>query len=198
MFYTHSKLDRADHLRKDETVQTRLYEADNALLLPVWRGKLLVGEDDSSAPRMLCIATSACPAPSEPSIFLGLVDKRPIFAQSLSSIAEDNLSDWLTLAQTVYSHYGNIRFDDLRAIGPSLFVKNEGALMAYARGLSHWHDNARYCVRCGHALYSTPSNRPCRHHAGHPGCHGRRARIVPTWSKPAMAPGGVLDSGRLC
>ena len=154
MFYTHSTLDRADHLRKDEAEQARLYHAENARLLPVWRGKLLVGEDDNSAPFMLSIATKDCPASSDTKLFLGLVDKRPVFAQSLASASEDNLAMWLSLAQTAYPRYTNIRFDDLRAIGPSLFVKNEGALMAYARGLSHWHENARYCSRCGHTLHS--------------------------------------------
>ncbi len=164
MFYTHTKLDRADHLRKDEAEQSRLYEAENALLLPVWRGKLLVGEDDNSAPCMLSIATNDCPVTTNTNIFLGLDDKRPIFAQSISSTAEQDLSAWLSLAQTAYSQYNNIRFDDLRVIGPSLFSKNEGALMAYARGLSHWHDNAQYCVRCGYALHSI--------NAGHIKCCG--------------------------
>lgn len=154
MFYTHSELDRADHLRKDDTTQTGLFEAEDAQLLPVWRGKLLVGEDASSAPHMLSIDTSDCPESDETKLFLGIVDKRPVFAQSLANTTEDNLAVWLKLAQAAYPQYTSIRFDDLRVVGPSLFTKNEGALMAYARGLSHWHDNARFCSRCGHALHS--------------------------------------------
>jgi len=154
MFYTHAQLDRADHLRNDEAVQTQLYDAENAKLLPVWRGKLLVGDDDTSAPYMLSVATNNCPVSSDTRIFLGLVDQQPIFTQSISNITEKNLGTWLELAQAAFPQYTNIRFDDLRAIGPSLFVKNEGALMAYARGLTYWHDNTRYCSRCGQTLHS--------------------------------------------
>lgn len=154
MFYTHAELDRADHLRKDKAVQIQLYKDKNAQLLPVWRGKLLVGEDDASAPNMLSIATIDCPLSTDTAIFLGLVNKKPVFAQSLSDLDENDLSAWLALARMAYPQYTNIRFDDLRVIGPSLFVKDEGALMAYARGLTYWHDNALYCSRCGHALHS--------------------------------------------
>jgi len=164
MFYTHAALDRADHLRKDESAQKRLYTDNNAQLLPVWRGKLLVGEDSASSPNMLSIATNECPPPTDTVLFLGLVEENPIFAQSISELAEEDLAAWLELAKATYPQYTNIRFDDLRVIGPSLFVKNEGALMAYARGLTYWHDNTRYCSRCGHSLRSI--------NAGHIKCCG--------------------------
>lgn len=170
MFYTHAALDRADHLRKDEAAQTRLYESDHAQVLPVWRGKLLVGENAESAPSMLSIAASACPESAETIIFLGLVDEKPLFALSISQLHENQLEIWLALAQSAYPQHGNIRFDDLRVIGPSLFIKNEGALMAYARGLAYWHDNALFCSRCGYALHSINaghikccSNDDCNH-----------------------------------
>lgn len=162
MFYTHGTLDRADHLRKDEAEQAKLFKAHDAQLLPVWQGKLLVGEDQNAAPNMLSIPTSECSEPSDGIIFLGLIDGCPVFAQSISKLDENQLDSWLGLAQKTYPHYNNIRFDDLRIVGPSLFVKNEGALMAYARGLAYWHDNAQFCSRCGHPLHST--------NAGHVKC----------------------------
>jgi len=154
MFYTHGQLDRADRLRKDTAEQTRLFESESARLLPVWRGNMLVGDDSSGAPYMLSIPTNACPTSPEPNLFLGLVDGNAVFARSVSELEEDELTEWLSLAQDTDPNAKAIRFDDLRSIGPSLFVQNEGALMAYARGLAYWHDSAQFCSRCGHKLSS--------------------------------------------
>jgi len=41
-------------------------------------------------------------------------------------------------------------FADLRSIGPAL-ARREGALLAYARGLSHWHNRHGFCGVCGAA-----------------------------------------------
>ena len=43
---------------------------------------------------------------------------------------------------------GSAKFIDLRSVGPSL-ARRDGALLAYARGLSHWHDRHRFCGVCG-------------------------------------------------
>lgn len=147
-------LDRADHLRKDHEQQRKLFETDNAQLLPVWRGRLLVGEDNSGMPTMLSIPTRACPTSDQTKIFLGLVDSSPVFTQSVSELEEIDTQIWTALAQRSYPEHKNIRFDDLRVIGPALMA-NEGALMAYARGIAYWHDDCQFCSRCGGGLHST-------------------------------------------
>jgi NAD+ diphosphatase len=40
------------------------------------------------------------------------------------------------------------RFADLRSVGP-LLAREEGGLLAYARGLMHWHQRHRFCGVCG-------------------------------------------------
>lgn len=155
MFYTHGQLDRADHLRKDDAQQNKLFSAETAQLLPVWRGKLLTGESASSETGMLSIPAKLCSDSPSHRIFLGLINEQPVFAQSISSTDENDLGDWTRLAQSVYPNHTSIRFDDLRVVGP-LLPANDGALMAYARGLSYWHDTCQFCSRCGYALH--PSN----------------------------------------
>jgi len=153
MFYTHGELDRADHLRKDKAAQSELFNSNHAQVLPVWRGKLLVGDAKDGKPHMLSIQASASSASERDRLFLGLIDDRPVFAQSISTTEETDLGDWEALAQAAYADSSNIRFEDLRVLGPML-AANEGALMAYARGLIYWHDGCQFCSRCGGELHS--------------------------------------------
>ena len=43
---------------------------------------------------------------------------------------------------------GAADFVDLRETGP-LMEAGQGAMLAYARGIIHWHRNHRFCGRCG-------------------------------------------------
>ena len=42
------------------------------------------------------------------------------------------------------------KFEDLRSLA-GLLPPEEGALLAYARGMCHWHQSSRFCPRCGEA-----------------------------------------------
>src|SRR5262249_54747330 len=44
-------------------------------------------------------------------------------------------------------------FADLRTVGP-LIERDQGALLAYARGMMHWHARHRFCGVCGHPTAS--------------------------------------------
>ncbi len=171
MFYTHAQLDRADHLRKDQAKQNELYAQSNAQLLPVWNGKLLVGEGRDAIPEKLSIPSSHSLTGKDNTIFLGLIGEQPFFALSISSIDENDLTQWTTLAQSIYPEHNNIRFDDLRIIGPTLLA-DEGALMAYARGIVYWHDTVKFCSSCSRPLHSINAghikvcdNDNCKHQA---------------------------------
>jgi len=173
MFYSHNHLDRADHLRKDAKTQNEMLKSTHSRLLPVWRGKLLVGGVKDNQLRMLSIpileAAAAQtakyianqPAPQSgthstnhaPEIFLGLIEGHAVFAQSISDLDESELDAWVALAKKHTGNANNIRFEDLRVTGPAV-PANDGALMAYARGLTYWHDTQLFCSSCGSALHS--------------------------------------------
>jgi len=133
--YASGGIDRAAKLREDEGwVAERL--ADPATrVAPVWRARNLVDLDGSPTPHLL---------PPDPDLLaeagatalLGLVDEVAHFAVDLSHRDEETLAD--------IGH-----FEDLRAVGP-LMSHGDGALMAYARGMMHWHLGHRHCGRCGH------------------------------------------------
>lgn len=133
--YASGRIDRAAHLREDESwVAARLADPSTRLAV-VWRSRNLVRLEESPRPHLL----SPDPALIEEAgavALLGLVEGIAHFALDLSHMNED--------AACALG-----RFEDLRRIGP-LMRHEDGALLAYARGMMHWHLAHRYCGRCGY------------------------------------------------
>lgn len=153
MFYTHSTLDRADHLRKDEAQLQSLRTQDNARLLPVWQNQSLVASQIEPIPPQALHLHSRHPIPDEQCIFLGLDEDVPYFAVDVSGLNEDARD---ALAAQAHSRNGQSlpgEFADLRVTGPTLPAA-DGSMLAYARGLVYWNSHTRHCIRCGHALES--------------------------------------------
>ena len=139
-FYAGLALDRATQRRRDAAwIAARL--ADPAsLLFPVWRAQNFVRADDRPGPAPLAVGEAApLLAAASEVVLLGLAGETACFALELSHIeAPESLPP---LA-------GAGRFADLRSIGP-LLPQAEGSLLAYARGLTHWHRRHRFCGVCG-------------------------------------------------
>jgi NAD+ diphosphatase len=145
-FYAGAALERLAFYRRDAAwIAARLQEPATRLV-PVWRAQNLVA------------ATGTAPSAAWVTIergrhllvevrevaFLGLYDSVPHFAIEVSHL--DDPTPVASLAEAA-------TFTDLRAVGP-LLERNEGALLAYARGLMHWHARHRFCGACGHATES--------------------------------------------
>ena len=77
---------------------------------------------------------------------LGLLKNRPIFAVDFSNQEEHLLSNII----------GHGKFVNLRQIG-SYLSASDSALMAYARGITHWHRQNQFCSRCGSKTQSKDS-----------------------------------------
>ena len=154
MFYTHGTLDRADRLRRDTAVLGELRHAASTRLLPLWRGTVLTTPAaEEEGPRLASLAHDV-EVPDNETIFLGLVDGIALFALPLPELDEAARAALAARATTPDGRAVAAEFVDLRLVGPAL-PADEGALLAYARGLSWWQENARFCERCGHALEST-------------------------------------------
>lgn len=174
MFYTHSTLDRADHLRKDELKIQALRQHPDAQLVPLWHCQSLVAGSSATrstpdnAPQAVVLPHDH-ELPEGQTIFLGLQDDKPLFAVDVSSLDEEQRD---ALAQQGRAQDGTPlpgEFADLRMAGPTL-PTTHGSLLAYARGLMFWNSNCRYCVSCGQALVSASaghtrvcSNDSCSH-----------------------------------
>ena len=135
-FYVTPTLDRVSLNRRDEAwLAHRMAEPESRLLL-VWRGQNLILEAAAPAAALLSLTEGgALLAEAREIALLGLVGERALFAADLSHREEPPALP-------------GARFADLRSVGP-LLAREEGGLLAYARGLMHWHQRHRFCGVCG-------------------------------------------------
>jgi len=149
-FYASCGLDRASNLRADASWLEARLDDPSTRLVPVWRNLNLFRAS-------LAAAAGGRPEPlhltrreageigngAADLVLLGLRAEAAYFALDLSA-REDG-------AELAASWGG--AFEDLRRHGP-LLAHSEGGLLAYARGILHWHARHRFCGVCGAATES--------------------------------------------
>jgi NAD+ diphosphatase len=143
-FYSGAALDRADERRADPTwIEARLGDP-RTRFLPVWRSRHFVAE--RNRPVWLSAAEAAdLMAGEHHVVFLGLDADIALMTIDISPLEAPDSHDVLA---------GRGNFRDLREFGP-LLPQSLGAVLAYARGLLHWHRRHLYCGICGDATEST-------------------------------------------
>lgn len=133
-FYESGPLDRLSDLRADAAwIEAQLRNAASRFF-PVWRMQNLVVAREEARPVFLS-GSSPIVEQAEAVVFLGVHQEIAHFAVDLSHHDDPPLAE-----------HGE--FLDLRAVGP-LLGRDEGSILAYARGLVHWHQRHRYCGVCG-------------------------------------------------
>lgn len=139
-FYAGLELARFSERRRDAAYIESRIAGTAARVVPVWRSRNLVVPGD--APRAVFIDPAAIDRlASQPKlvVFLGERDGTSYFALDVSGHEENDLPGLFPAPAT---------FLDLRAVG-GLMDRQEGALLAYARGILHWHARHRHCGVCG-------------------------------------------------
>jgi len=144
-FYAGSPLDRAHERRRDPDWLKACLAEPKTRIIPVWRSLNFVRRTET-------VAAAWIPAPdgrellveTRQSVFLGLGAGAAHVAVDLSDLTEEDLP-------AIVSRHGE--FVDLRSVGPLLGAE-EGALLAYARGIAWWHERHRFCGACGWATAS--------------------------------------------
>ncbi len=146
MFYSHSTLDRLDHLRANKDAIEEFWLKPQSRVVPLWQHQILVERPENKDPVACSVPVSALPESAYNRTFLGFDGTRHWFAAELENSEPD--------LQTLLSNSGhravNCRFDDLRVAGPKL-APDDGALLVYARALNIWQNNSPFCSRCGAA-----------------------------------------------
>ena len=152
--YATGPLDRADHRRADERWIAARLNDEGTRFVPVWRSQSLVAVSHGPEPDgglngaqavWLDRRRAAAILDRAPDfVFLGLAEERAFFALDLTSLGEDE-AERLTGEDN--------HFRDLREVGP-LLGRDEGAVLAYARGLTYWHGRHRFCGLCGRSTES--------------------------------------------
>jgi len=129
-------LDRASELRRDAGRLAALLKEPGSRFFPIWRSNSLVsGSDIVGLPHD---ALAHLLEEGEAPTFLGLEKGEACFACDISHHELDSLAH-LTRAG---------EFADIRNIGGQL-SQEDGALLAFARAMMHWHRTHRFCGRCG-------------------------------------------------
>ena len=138
-------LDRAAHRRKDATwLGERLSHATSRFVL-VWRGQNLIADHESAAPRGVFLPPAAIAAEGRETVLLGVAGDCAYFACDLSAM--ETPLEAIRAAPELLSK-GPSAFIDLRRVGP-LLPRQEGSLLAFARGIAYWHQRHRFCGMCG-------------------------------------------------
>ncbi|MEY4679454.1 MAG: hypothetical protein RLZZ276_1103 [Pseudomonadota bacterium] len=139
-FYSGLGLARHSERRRDAAFIDAHVAGTKARVVPVWRSRNLVAHGDR--PRALFLEARAIEAlGTDPRlvVFLGARDGASYFALDVSGHEEHVLPALFGAGAS---------FVDLRAVG-ALLERAEGALLAYARGIMHWHARHRHCGVCG-------------------------------------------------
>ncbi|HEX3596698.1 MAG TPA: NAD(+) diphosphatase [Polyangiaceae bacterium] len=119
----------------------RALDAPATLVVPVWRDKTLVTSGAEPRAVLPAVATASALVDAAAELaWLGKVDGADCFALDLSDMEDP-------LAHPALAGSGTLA--DLRMIG-GLLPAEEAELLAYARGLLHWHRRCRFCGVCGH------------------------------------------------
>jgi NAD+ diphosphatase len=135
-FYATGEFNRAVERREDIAwIRERLADPASRLY-PIWRLRNYVS--DPEAPRAISLDPDRRAALVEAAstvVLLGVESETAHFLIDISHLDETTA---LELGHAV----------DLRAVGV-LMPQREGALLAYARGLTYWHDRHKFCGTCG-------------------------------------------------
>lgn len=149
-------LDRAAHIRADQTALKAMQQHRDAGCIAMWRGKPLMTPQADGRARLehLPMDHATLQDVLESSIFLGLDQGRPRFAIDLSHL-EIELEDKTRLNAfadlSVQQHAALPResgFVELRGALPRL-EPNAAAMAGTARALIEWHRRHRFCANCG-------------------------------------------------
>ncbi len=173
--FTGLRLDRDARSRRDEAELARLLGRSDTRILPVWRGLHWMAE---GAPRPLTLSASEAGAllgAADSLVYLGRAEGAPVFAAGLE---DEGPAARLT-------QRGNWR--ELRQVASAL-PADQAALLAYARALVLWHQESRFCGRCGRPTVSAEGGHVRR-------CTGCGQALFPR-TDPAVI--GLVHGPRRC
>jgi NAD+ diphosphatase len=145
--YTGVALDRASAMRRDVAWVAERLADKTSRIVPLWRNRSLV--KTGAMPEAVYLtgqAAKAVLAEAATAVLLGLEDTIAYVAADLSLLDEDAAN---TLAGAQGGDgTGDCAFEDLRRVG-ALMAGPDAALLAYAKGMIHWHQRHLYCGVCG-------------------------------------------------
>ena len=138
-FYATVNLDRQANRRSDTKWINKHLISQESRILPVWRGQSFVSIGESLSAAYLNYESLQSLKLKDKPIFLGSLNDYSYFCVDLSH---------LELPIEAVPTGTDKDFIDLRQIG-GVMSPDEANLLAYARGISYWHQRNIYCGVCG-------------------------------------------------
>ena len=132
-------LDRAAHLRGDDSKLMALEGRRDARAYVVHRDSLVV-KQDADAPRALLTIDEALKFGANPgTIFLGLRDGAPVFGMGISAAAVESLLP-----------REDVKVSELRGmVMQGVVPPGQLSAIAVAKSMVNWHQRHGYCANCG-------------------------------------------------
>ncbi|MEX2454001.1 MAG: NAD(+) diphosphatase [Rhodospirillaceae bacterium] len=137
--YADAILDRVAHLRRDEAWLRSQFESEHTRIIPVWRSRNLIGNPAEPAGVMLRhLDVRQLTEIASVTVLLGVRGETAYFAVDVSTLEEH---------EAAALHAGG-EFVDLRSVG-AVMDRTEASMLAYAKGIMHWHARHGFCGVCG-------------------------------------------------
>lgn len=137
--YADEVLDRVAQFRRDDAWVTAQYVAEQTMFIPVWRSRSLIEQGAEPRGVMMSIAeTRALMETATTTVLLGVRNEVAYFAIDISPME----------AQEVNELRADGEFVDLRSVG-AVLDRTEASILAYAKGIMHWHSRHLFCGVCG-------------------------------------------------
>lgn len=151
------RLKRNSACRRDARWVGSLVSRENAWVVPVHGNQSLYYTVEPPRAGIFSLREAASLYSPDSLIYLGSVDTAHYFAVDVTEPTESER--WLRLDH-------GLTFGNLWNVG-ALMDPFEASLLAYARGMCHWHRRTRFCGRCGSETRSDPAGhlRQCANHS---------------------------------
>lgn len=147
-----STIDRASALRDDPAVLAQMRADPAARCLPLWQGRPLLDMQGAPTLGWLPLDSPVLGTMPDPSVFLGLEDGAPRFAEAIADWPDAPsggprgfVDDGQDTHPLLPDHY---RFNDLRA-AMALISAADAGHAASAKGILGWHATHGFCAACG-------------------------------------------------
>ncbi|MEL7026377.1 MAG: NAD(+) diphosphatase [Pseudomonadota bacterium] len=147
-----SGLDRAAELRGDKEKMAALYAEPSTRIIPFWRGKPALMDDDRTL-ATVAPGSAILKDANEAPIFLGRDEDGAWFAINIDAWQPKEIPDALGafLDPTEQRHPAlpeSARFVELRRVMAMVSMR-DAELLAIGKGILSWHSTHQFCARCG-------------------------------------------------
>lgn len=131
-FFSTGLVDRGSHLRGEPAELTALLDHDDTRFIAIWQSRCMIHNGSAV---LLELSALGGAWQRERAIYLGVLEQRPVFAIALDDSLSGHGPD-----KSAFDNHGKLL---------TLESEDDGALLAYAKGMVEWQQRHLHCGLCG-------------------------------------------------